>query len=228
MWDSNRLTNLNLKSVPDTKQFSIAKTGIQPIPILQYPSITTYKIILPNLSETCAIKFYNDETFGLPYIKSIASTSFNGQQLQKLSLTQQYLISLQTEKSIHGTPASEEFQRLRQTHEKEIITLKLSKRDSSKTANCKGLRTKFDQLQPVIASNTGYVSSNKANNTHLYTPHHEYVPTVAILTHLLIKAITHKNIMDCFHITNPHCAKWKHTAFNQYDKYASHRVFTKP
>ena len=55
-----------------------------------------------------------------------------------------------------------------------------------------------------------------------------HVPTVAILTHSAIKPTAHTNIMDCFKPTNPHSAQWKYTAFQQYDKNASYRVFTRP
>ena len=95
-------------TIPDTTKYSISETKIQTIPILQYP-ITKYKIILPDFNETCIIKFYDDKTFNLPYIKSIPSTSYIGKQLPEPSRTQQYLISLQDEEPIHATSATKEF-----------------------------------------------------------------------------------------------------------------------
>ena len=66
------------------------------------------------------------------------------------------------------------------------------------------------------------IANSSDNITTLYTP------TVAILTHSPIKPNAPKNIMECFQPTNPHYAKWKYTAFHQYDNNASYRVFTKP
>ena len=75
--------------IPDTKLFANIKCDIQDIPILQNP-ITTYKIILLKINESCIIIFYDDDTYGIPYIKSIPPTSYIGKQLPKISLTQQY------------------------------------------------------------------------------------------------------------------------------------------
>ena len=93
---------------PNTTEFKIATSNIQPIPILQHP-ITTYKIVLPHINESCMLKFYDDPTYGIPYIKSIPPSPYIGKQLPKISLTQQYLISLNKEEPIHATSATEEF-----------------------------------------------------------------------------------------------------------------------
>ena len=190
----------------------------------------SYYETIPKFNETCIIKFYDDENYGLPYIKSILPSSFIGKQLPKEALTQQYLISIENEEPIHATSASEEFQRLRKTHATKVISIQLSKRTpSKKTQHYEELRTKFDQLRPVIASKTQDSTSTNIHNNNPDNIHHQTdTPTVAILTHSPIKPIPHKNIMDCFKPTNPHYAQWKYTAFEQYDKNASYRVFTKP
>ena len=218
--------------IPDQAKYTISKSQIQDIPILTHP-ITTYKIVLPQNNEICSIKFYNDEKYGLPYIKSIPPSSFIGKQLPKIAHTQQYLISLENEEPIHATSATEEFQKLRRTHASKVITLQLSKREQAKPANYEQLRTKFDQLRPVIAANNTN-SNQSSNSTHTLHPENTndvltpIAPTVAILTHSPVKPIPHKNVMECFNINNPHHAQWKYTAFEQYDKNASYRVFTKP
>ena len=217
--------------VPDTQQYPISKCDIQPIPILSHP-ITTYKLILPDKDEICNIKFYDDTDYGIPYIKSIPPKSHLGKQLPKTSLTQQYLISMDNEEPIHASSATEEFSRLRRTHAKKFITLQLSKRENIKQAIYEELRTKFDQLRPVIASNvcdtsTSHTNTPTTSQTMTLIPL-SYIPTVAILTHSALKPTTHKNIMECFKPTNPHSAQWKYTVYQQYDKNASYRVFTKP
>ncbi len=144
-----------------------------------------------------------------------------------MTLTQQYLISLENEEPIHATSATEEFQRLRRTHAKQVIVLQLSKRESSKPANYEELRTKFDQIRPVIATNAQECTTNKNDHQGIkYSTTH--TPTVAILTHSSIKPKITKNIMDCFDPSNPHSTQWKFSAFQQYNKNASYRVFTKP
>ena len=139
-------------SIPNTDKLQISTCDIQPISILHHP-ITTYKILLLKLNETCPIKFYDDKTYGIPYIRSIAPTSFIGRQLPPTSHTQKYLISLENEEPIYAASATEEYNRLRKSHATKVIIIQLSKRETSKTANYEELRSKFDQLQPVIASN---------------------------------------------------------------------------
>ena len=216
--------------VPNTTDYTIATSTIQPIPILNHP-ITTYKLILPNTNVTCSLKFYDDATYGIPYIKSIAPSSYIGQQQPKISLTQQYFISLNEEEPIHATSAAEEFQRLRKTHATKTIIIQLSRREPTHSTHYEELWTKFDQLRPVIATNEvqdTHISKQLSTHSNLTTDFLQYVPTVSILTHFPLKPIAHKNILDCFDKTNPHQAQWKHTAFSQYDKNASYRVFTKP
>ena len=130
---------------PDTSQYQYSDINKQLIPILQHP-ITTYKIILPDINVTCNLKFYDDDTYSIPYIKSIAPSSYIGKQLPTQTFTQQYLIAIQNEEPIHAASALEEFHRLRRTHAKNVITLQLSKREPHPRPNYEELRTKFDQL----------------------------------------------------------------------------------
>ncbi len=218
-------------NIPDIKQFDTTTTiHLQDIPILHHP-ITTYKIILPRNDQTCSLKFYDDETYGIPYIRSIQPKSYIGQQLPQSALTQQYLISIENEEPIHATSASEEYQRLRRTHATKVITLQLSKREPTKPANYEELRSKFDQLRPVIAytkPHTPNPTQEQCNTNPPLLHSQQHIPTVSILTHSAVKPIAHKNIMQCFQPDNPHSTQWRYTAFHQYDKNASYRVFTKP
>ena len=113
-------------NIPNMDKLKWSTCNIQQIPNLQHP-ITTYKILLPKLNETCNIKFYGDETYGLPYIQSITPTSFIGLQIPTTLHSQQYLISIEIEEPIHVVSAAEEFNRLRKTHAAQIITIQLSK-----------------------------------------------------------------------------------------------------
>ena len=216
--------------LPNTKDFKLSECKMQNIPILTHP-ITTYKVILPKLNENCNIKFYNDDAYGIPYIKSIPPSSHIGHQLPKIALNQQFLISIKNEEPVHATSATDEFQRLRQTHASKIITLQLSKWEPKTSTNYEELRTKFEQIRPVIANHT--TESDDILSTN-YDDHNTTddipteTPTVAILTHSAVKPVEHKNIMECFHPTNPHQAQWRYTVFEQYDKNASYRVFSKP
>ncbi len=103
----------------------------------------------------------------------------------------------------------------------------MSKREATKPTNYEELRTKFDQIRPVIASNEQSSTPDKITNIYTSSPN-IHIPTVAILTHSAIKPKISKNIMECFDPNNPHSTQWKHSTFQQYDKNASYRVFTKP
>ena len=56
----------NYPKTPDTSDYKLTISDIQKIPILLHP-ITTYKILLPDVKQTCTLKFYDDETYGIPY-----------------------------------------------------------------------------------------------------------------------------------------------------------------
>ena len=59
-----------------------------------------------------------------------------------------------------------------------------------------------------------------ASNTH--------VPTISILVHAAQRPPITPNIQDCFDANNPLRSFWIQTAFEQFDKNASYRVFTHP
>lgn len=81
------------------------------------------KILLPEVNQPCQLKFYNDTTYGIPYIKSIPPSSFIGKQIPQASLTQQYLISIENEEPIHAASATKEFQQLQRLNAKSFITI---------------------------------------------------------------------------------------------------------
>ena len=104
-------------------------------------------------------------------INHISNTHI-GQQVPKQLLTQQYIISMNNEEPIHASSAYEEFQRLRQSHASIFITIQLSKRDPIRPTNYKELRTKFDQMRPVIAS-----TNHNHQNTQLQAINDLSMPT---------------------------------------------------
>ena len=54
------------------------------------------------------------------------------------------------------------------------------------------------------------------------------IPTIHYLTDSVEKPPCPMNGLDCFDPTNTHHIQWKETVFEQYDKNASYKVFTKP
>lgn len=84
----------------------LATSDIQSIPILQHP-IIMYKFLSPDWNETCSIKLYNDKTYVILYVKSIAFKLSIGKQLRTPSLTQQHLIAIKNGEPIDAASASE-------------------------------------------------------------------------------------------------------------------------
>ena len=127
-------------------------------------------------------------------------------------------ISINDDEPIHVSFAAEEYQKLRRTHATKIITIQQSKRNPTKPPNYEESWAKFDQMRPVIASNT-----TQATDTTTIPPIHQTdldknapkTPAVAILTHSSTKLVAYKNIMDYFRPQNPHSAQWRYTAFQQ-------------
>ena len=54
------------------------------------------------------------------------------------------------------------------------------------------------------------------------------VPTISVLVHSTHKPTITLNIQDCFDTTNPIRTFWIQTVYEQFDKNASYRVFTRP
>ena len=55
-----------------------------------------------------------------------------------------------------------------------------------------------------------------------------HIPTIQYLTHSIQKTICPDNGIKYFQQTSLHYIQWKETAFEQFDKNASYKVFTKP
>ena len=198
-------------------------------------------MILPPISHICPINFYDDDIFGIPYIRTIPVNCPLRDQLPKSSRTQQFLLSLNNEEPIHAQSAMEEFTKLRTTHANKQISITLSKRNPHATKESYSTqRTKFDQIRPVIATESIPMDDSESTNipNKIYTSTDTYqdldtilgygIPTIHYLTHSVEKPSRPMNGLDCFDPTNTHHIQWKETIFEQYDKNASYQVFTKP
>ena len=246
-------TNLieHFPKVPENVRFSTIQSDLSSLPILHEPAVT-YEVYLPPIDQPCPIKFHDDDKYGLPYVKIIHPTSPLGQQLPEKSLKDQWIFSLGNEEPIHAASAHDEFTRLRTTHANKKIKITMAPRVFDSNNIYEQERTKFDQLRPILASvsptSTSPISTvNKYpslkqvidpdNNLHpnssLSPPSYDYapthiVPTISTLVHSSSRPTIPTNIQDCFSISNPHRSTWIQTIFEQYDKNASYRVFTRP
>ena len=85
-------------------------------------------------------------------------------------------------------------------------------------------------LRPSEINNiTTHLSSDKSPYpSNLIDPAGSIVPTISVLVHSSSQPEITANINDCFTYTNPLKSFWIQTIYEQYDKNASYRVFTKP
>ena len=236
---------------------SDVRSNLHNIPILQEPAVT-YGIILPPIVCICPIKFYDDNTYGLPYVKNIPPSSPIGQQLPHQALKQQWILHIGNEEPIHAASALDDLTRLRTTHAKRQIQITMAPRVTDTCNKYEHERSKFDQMRPILASASSKLSSNVTNlslstsctdNTTLPTSHTtlntsqvlssddhattiidiagDLVPTISVLVHYSTKPSIPTNIQDCFLTKNPLRTFWIQTIYEQYDKNASYRVFTR-
>ena len=241
-------------SLPSDVPMSEIKSDLSTLPILQGPAVT-FEIILPPVDYTCPITFYDDEVYGLPYVKSIPPNSPIGQQLPPAVLKQQWVLNIGMEEPIHAASAHDELLRLRRTHANKKIQLMLAPRVIDSNNRYENERTKFDQMRPILASASISNETSIATNTsddpthsstiipnslhilssdtssvssHLLDPAGIQVPTISVLVHSSQQPTATVNIHDCIASDNPFKSFWIQTIFEQYDKNASYRVFTRP
>ncbi len=233
-------------------KFSEIKSDISLLPILTHPAVT-FEIILPLVDQICPIKFFDDDVYGLPYVKNIPKHTPIGQQLPPPVLKQQWILNIGMEEPIHASSAHDEFLRLRRTHANKKIQITMAPRVIDNNNKYENERSKFDQMQPTLASvshhtpsslidssstqNTPTITSTTTNISQvlssdqqefLMDPAGTQVPTIFILVHSPHQPTTSGNIHDCFASENPHKSFWIQTIYEQFDKNATYRVFTKP
>ena len=239
-------------TIPPDMKLSPIKSNLSTLPILIHPAVT-FKVVLPPKDEICPITFHNDDIYGLPYVKHIPAHTPIGRQLPSPVLQQQWILGIGTEEPIHATSALEEFNRLRSSHANDTISLTMAPRVTENHNKYESERSKFDQMRPILASVSDKSSLSPSNPqdtimkplennaTHVLPSdsssiHHSdlidiagiTVPTISILVHSSIRPTITTNVQDCFHTTNPLQPFWIQTAYKQYDKNASYRVFAKP
>ena len=233
-------------STPTDIRFSEIKSDISLLTILTHPAIT-YEIILPPVDHICPIKFLDDAVYGLPCVKNIPKHTPIGQQLPTPALKQQWILNLGMEEPIHASSAQDELLRLRRTHANKKIQITMAPRVIDTNNKYENERSKFDQMRPILASVSPHHDSSiiTSSATHtapsnisqvLSSDHEEFlmdpagtqVPTISILVHSPRQPTTTGNIHDCFASNNPHKSLWIQTIYEQFDKNASYRVFTKP
>ncbi len=247
-------TNL-ITNFPSTSQdirFSEIKSDISLLPILTHPAVT-FEIILPPVDHICPIKFFDDEVYGLPYVKNIPKHTPIGQQLPTPALKQQWILNIGMEEPIHASSAQDELLRLRRTHANKKIQITMAPQVVDNNNKYETERSKFDQMRPILASvsqdtdnnlitssptpQTPQMTSTTTNISRvLSSEQHDFlmdpagpqVPTISILVHSPHQPTTSGNIHDCFALDNPHKSFWIQTIYEQFDKNASYRVFTKP
>ena len=87
---------LQYPNIPDTSRYQCITCNLTHKSIF-YHLIVTYKVFLPGIDDICPIKFYEDEIFGIPCIKTIPTNCPLRDQLPESSRTQQIIIDLNGE-----------------------------------------------------------------------------------------------------------------------------------
>ena len=113
--------------LPITAITSQLDVNLQSFPFCQDP-IVTYTIQLPPKTIDCIVKFYDDDAYGIPYIRSLASHHPIGRQLPPTARTQQWLLALGSEEPIHATSATDELTWLLLHKPNTYIKIMLSRR----------------------------------------------------------------------------------------------------
>ena len=65
-------------------------------------------------------------------------------------------------------------------------------------------------------------------DSYLLDVSNENVPTISVLVHSTTRPTTTPNVQECFNSINPLRSFWIQTVYEQFDKIASYRVFTRP
>ncbi len=117
-------TELILKypKVPDSDRFQRVTSDLAYKSIFDHP-IITYEIYLPTIDQICPLKFYDDDIFGLPYLRLIPHNCQLQAQLPDSSHTLHFLLSLNTYEPIHADSSTEKFTRLRTTYANKKISI---------------------------------------------------------------------------------------------------------
>jgi hypothetical protein len=185
-------------------------------------------------------------------LKSIPYHHPIGRQLPDYARKIQWLIAINSEEPIHASSGTDEWNRILLHHkQRQDVTLSLSKRfPAHKSEHYEELRLKFDQLRPIISTATPITPNTKQfpsfptdsshTSTCTSTPYQEPTaltvpsflppdldPTVSLLIHSAEKPVG-DNIYTCLRPSNPMVTQWLQCVYEQYDKNASFRVFTKP
>ena len=113
--------------IPTDIQMTEVQSDIVNLPILQEPAVT-FEVYLPPIDASCPIKFYDDDKYGLPYVRNIPKTSPIGQQLPAAALKQQWILSIENEEPIHAQSAHKELTRLRTSHANRKIKITMAPR----------------------------------------------------------------------------------------------------
>ncbi len=169
----NNVTDMNLSEV---------QSNLHNMPILQEPAIT-YGIILPPIDCSCPIKFYDDDTYRLPYIKNIPQSSPIGQQLPLQALKQQWILHIENEEPIHAASALDELTRLHTTHANRRIQITMAPQVIDTCNKYEHERSKFDQMRPILASTYPKLSSS---DTHISSSTSSTDTTTHPLSHTTI------------------------------------------
>ena len=69
---------------------------------------------------------------------------------------------------------------------------------------------------------------NPSSTNHIFDIAGNNVPTISVLVHSSLKPMTPTHIHECYFHTHPLRSFWIQTMYEQYDKNALYRVFTKP
>ena len=94
---------------------------------------------------------------------------------------------------------------------------------SSSTPPSTNMKTLENNTTHILTSNTPSI-----HHSNLIDIAGLIVPSISILVYSSIRPTITTNVQDCFNTTNPLQPFWIQTAYEQYDKNASYRVFTKP
>ena len=98
---------------------------LQSYPMCPNP-IIEFHIVLPPRHIPCPVKFFDNDTFGLPYFRSLPENHPIGRQLPDIARRNQWVLGIGCEEPIHAASASEELTRLLLRPKQDDIKLILS------------------------------------------------------------------------------------------------------
>ena len=114
-------------------------------------TIITYDIELPTSRKKIGYNLLDDEHFKIPYITDIIPNSPAGHQLPSQAKRNMWIVSINGEEPIKDQGVFDELNRQQNPRGKSNIRISLCIRKSYKRTDLEEIRSRFDQVRPVVS-----------------------------------------------------------------------------